>query len=129
MQLAISYVPREREDLWTQQRRWVRNAVDLLGHKFVAAELDIGPSQLTDALLERERKDIKARWIVKLLELVPEPLKREWHRIALDATGYEPDVKLKQVKSSDEILNDVGDKIGERFGEAGRQFWAEVMGR
>lgn len=29
-------------------------------------ELDVSPSQLTDALLERERKEVKARWVATL---------------------------------------------------------------
>lgn len=127
MQLALAYSPAHAgEDLWQLQLRWLRRAVDLLGHKTVAAELDCAPSQLTDALLERERKDIKARWVAVIVNMVPESLRREWHQIALDGTGYEPEVKLKRSRTAEEALADMERKIAERFGDAGKAFLAEV---
>lgn len=127
MQLALTYgAAHAGDDLWQRQIVWLRRAVDLLGHKFVAGELDVAPSQLTDALLERERKDVKARWVAVLLLLVPEAMRREWHAIGLDASGYEPEIKLKRQRSAEEALADIERRIAERFGEAGRMLLAEV---
>lgn len=126
MQLALTYsAAHAGEDLWQRQLRWLRQAVDLLGHKVVAAELDVAPSQLTDALLERERKDVKARWVAQVLMMVPESMRREWHALTCGATGFEPPQPIK-TRTAEERLADIEKQLADRFGDAGRAFLSEV---
>jgi hypothetical protein len=70
---------------------WLRRAVDVLGHKEVAYKLDVQPSQLTDALLERERKDVKAKWfdVVLAMQGLPFEMKAEWIRLQCEALDFE----------------------------------------
>lgn len=107
MQLALSYSPTHAgaED-WERELAWLRRVVDVLGHKFVAGELDIAPSQLTDALLERERKDVKAKWVRAIVRLAPEEMRQEWVRMTTDALGYEMP-KKKTTRTPEEELRDM----------------------
>lgn len=90
MQLALTYDPAsEGGSVWKDELAWLRRAVDVLGHKHVAAELDIAPSTLTDALLERERKSIKGEWIAKIRHMCSDGLRQEWLRIVAKPLGYE----------------------------------------
>lgn len=126
MQLALTYsAAHAGEDLWQRQLVWLRRAVDLLGHKHVAGELDCAPSQLTDALLERERKEIKGRWIATLLLMVPEAMRREWFSLTCGAAGFEAPQPIK-TRTAEERLADIERALADRFGDAGRQFLAEV---
>ncbi len=126
MQLALAYSPSHAgEDLWQLQIRWVRAAVDLLGHKHVAGELDIAPSQLTDALLEREWKEVKARWIAKLLLMVPAGMRREWFAIECPAAGFEVPLPVK-TRTAEERLAELEQLLAERLGNVGVQLLAEV---
>lgn len=75
-------------DVWSEELAWLRRAVDVIGHKELAYKLDVQPSQLTDALLERERKDVKAKWIATALFMVPEALCREYLVIVARKHGY-----------------------------------------
>lgn len=103
MQLALSYSPMHAgaED-WERELAWLRRVVDVLGHKFVAGELDIAPSQLTDALLERERKDVKAKWVRAIVRMAPEEMRTEWVRMTTDALGFEMP-KRKQTKTPEQL--------------------------
>lgn len=92
MQLALTYDPAsEGGSVWVEELAWLRRAVDVLGHKHVAAELDIAPSTLTDALLERERKSIKGEWIAKVRHMCSDSMREEWLRIVSRPLGYEPE--------------------------------------
>ena len=96
MQLALSYDPAHAgADDWAAELAWIRRAVDQLGHKEVAFKLDIAPSQLTDALLERERKDVKAKWVSTILRMVTEDMRGEYLRLVNTAHGYKAPERLK----------------------------------
>jgi len=126
VQLALTYSPAHAgEDLWQRQLAWIRRAVDLLGHKHVAGELDIAPSQLTDALLERERKEVKGRWVAILLLMAPESMRREWFAITCPVAGFEPPQPAR-VRTAEERLAEIERRLADRFGDAGRQFLDEV---
>jgi len=126
MQLALTYSPAHAgRDLWQRQLAWVRRAVDVLGHKHVAGELDIAPSTLTDALLERERKSVKAEWIATLLLMVGEAMRREWFSITCPSVGFEPPQPVK-TRSAEERLAEIERRLADRFGDAGREFLQEV---
>lgn len=94
MQLALTYAPTHAgADQWKAELEWLRRAVDVVGHKEVAYALDVQPSQLTDALLERERKDVKARWIPVVLRMVGEAMRREYLQIVVGSLGYRLDAR------------------------------------
>jgi hypothetical protein len=96
MQLALSYDPAHAgSDDWSLEIAWLRRAVDVIGHKELAYKLDIAPSQLTDALLERERKDVKAKWVKTILRMVPEDMRAEYLRIVNTAHGYKAPERTK----------------------------------
>lgn len=90
MQLALTYdAAHQGAEDWQLELGWCRRAVEVLGHKFVAGELDIAPSTLTDALLERERKSFKGEWIAKLRRLVSESMLEEYFRLVSRPHGFE----------------------------------------
>lgn len=114
MQLALTYAPAHAgADDWQEMLGWVRRAVDVVGHKEVAYQLDVSPSQLTDALNERERKDVKAKWIPVLLRLVPESLEREFFELISKQHGYETPKKRKP-RTPDEELREVRRLLSEQ---------------
>jgi hypothetical protein len=89
-QLALVYEPHVTgADDWMVDIEWVRRAVDVVGHKEVAFKLDIAPAQLADALHERERKDVKEKWIPILLRMVPPDMCAEYLRVFNARHGYE----------------------------------------
>jgi hypothetical protein len=110
MQLALAYdAAHVGADVWQLKLAWLRRAVDVLGHKEVAFKLDIAPSQLTDALLERERKDVKAKWFDVVLAMgLPSEMRTEYVRITCDALDYETP-KLKQKKTDKQQLSELQD--------------------
>jgi hypothetical protein len=63
------------------------------------------PSQLTDALLERERKDVKAKWfdVVLAMQGLPFEMKAEWIRLQCEALDFEMP-KPKQKKTEKQQL-------------------------
>lgn len=92
-------------DQWALELAWLRRAVDVLGHKEVAYKLDVQPSQLTDALLERERKDIKAKWFATVLRMpgLPEEMRAEWLRLACESLGYEAPKRKRTMTPEEEL--------------------------
>src|SRR5688572_29596796 len=107
MQLALNYdAAHVGADLWAQKLAWLRRAVDVLGHKEVAFKLDVAPSNLTDALLERERKDVKAKWFDVVLAMdLPSEMRAEYVRLTCDACGYEMPER-KRTKTAEEELRE-----------------------
>lgn len=106
MQLALAYdVAHAGADDWAVELVWLRRAVDVIGHKELAYKLDIAPSQLTDALLERERKDIKAKWIKTILRMVPDAMRDEYMRLVATPLGYE--VKRAKTRTPEEELREM----------------------
>lgn len=126
MQLDLAYnAAHLGAELWQRKLVWIRRVVDVLGHKFVAGELDIAPSHLTDALLERERKSVKGEWIDKLLMLADEGLRRDWLAIVCSALGFEMPAPIR-TRTAEERLADLERVITERLGPVGEQLLREV---
>lgn len=72
-QLAIEYSgDYAAEDGWRSVRRAFAEVVEAMTAKAVCDRLDISPSQLSDALAERDRKRVAGEWIVRLIVLAPE---------------------------------------------------------
>jgi hypothetical protein len=108
MQLALAYdASHVGAALWARKLAWLRRAVDVLGHKEVAFKLDVAPSNLTDALLERERKDVKAKWFDVVLAMpLPAEMKAEYVRMTCDALGYEMPER-RRTKTAEEELREL----------------------
>lgn len=87
---------------WQAVIAWLRRAVDVIGHKELAYQLNIKPSSLTDALLERERKQFKLKQLLVVLHMVPEEMRGEFMRIMGTAHGYE--FRPKKVRTAGEEL-------------------------
>ena len=101
-QLALVYdAAHEGDAAWQERLLWLRRAVDLIGHKEVAYKLDVQPSQLTDALLERERKDVKAKWFDVVLRMVSHEMRAEYLRIISTSLGFDAP-KAKKKKTAEE---------------------------
>ncbi len=96
-QLALVYdASHAGADAWQERLAWLRRAVDIIGHKEVAYRLDVQPSQLTDALLERERKDVKAKWFDVVLRMVSHEMRAEYLRLLCVSLGFDaPKAKKK----------------------------------
>lgn len=113
-QLGLQYDPSHTgADDWTEVLAWFRRAVDCLGNKEVAYRLDIAPSQLTDALNERERKDVKAKWIAVVLRMSSEVIVREYLEIVSRHHGYE-EPKRKKVRTPEEELRDLRELLKQK---------------
>lgn len=106
MQLALAYDSAHAgSDDWLEIIAWFRRAVEVLNHKEVAFKLDIAPSQLTDALNERDRKDIKGKWFATVLRMCNEPLRREYLEIVSRQHGYT--IERVKVRTPEEELREV----------------------
>lgn len=106
MQLALTYSAEHVGDQnWQLRLTWLRRAVDVIGHKEVAFVLDIAPSNLTDALLERERKDVKGKWFDRIIAMpqLPSEMRTEYLRLLCVQLGYEMPER-KRVKTAEEEL-------------------------
>lgn len=107
MQLVLAYdAAHAGADDWTDLLKWFRLAVEICGHKEVAYKLDIAPSQLTDAMLERERKDVKAKWFPIVARMCPESIARQYVDIVNRQAGYDAPTR-KRVRTPDEELREV----------------------
>lgn len=105
MQLALVYdAASVGAGDWSELVTWFRRAVEVVGEKEVAFRLDIKPSNLTDALLERERKDIKFKWACTILRMCPESLVREFIEIIGRQHGYV--VARQRVRTPEEELRE-----------------------
>lgn len=103
MQLALSYdAATVGAADWDAELGWFRRAVDVVGHKEVAYKLDVQPSNLTDALHERERKDVKGKWISTVRRMVPEDMRAEYLRLVSTQLGYETPKRIKPMTAEEE---------------------------
>lgn len=110
-QIALKYDPAHAgSDTWIEVLGWLKRAVDCLGHKEVAYRLDVAPSQLTDALCERERKDVKAKWLWTVLHMCQEtPGRESLVRDFMELTGarYGYEVERKKTRTPEEELREM----------------------
>jgi len=67
----------------------LRIAVDAMGLKVAAAECDLSPSQLGDALAERDRKSLRIRPLIALLRVMPADLRDGILRSLVAPFGFE----------------------------------------
>jgi hypothetical protein len=104
-QLALVYdAAHEGAVEWDRQLSWLRRAVDVLGHKEVAYTLDVKPSNLSDALADRDRKVVKPAWFCKVLRMgLPEEMIAEYLRIVCNGLGYETPKRIRTKTSAEEL--------------------------
>ncbi len=104
-QLSIAWDPAHEGAVETERQiGWLRRAIDVLGHKEVAYVLDVKPSNLSDALAQRERKVIKPEWFAKVLRMgLPEETISEYLRIVCNGLGYETPKRIKNKTSAEEL--------------------------
>lgn len=86
---------------WDAELGWFRRAVEVVGEKEVAYRLDIGPSQLSDAVRERERKNVHGRWISVVRHMVTDAMLAEYLGLICTRHGYETP-KRKEPKNDRE---------------------------
>lgn len=133
-QVAITfpagYVGREA---WDRQLEVIRAAVKHLGPKEVTFVLDIGATQLSDALNERDRKVWHAHWthvlkamLVAKRDEIAEDLLRQLVDIDVSATPFAitDDAPLTAEEESAALRRELL-----KFGEAGRTAVARVKAR
>lgn len=120
-------------DAWNRQLDVLRAAVKHLGAKEVAFELDVGGTQLADALNERDRKVWHARWshVVKaMLVARRDDTATELLRALVDidvmTTPYaiSEHVELTPEEEAAALRRELG-----KFGEAGKAAIARVTRR
>ena len=71
LSLASLYQPAHlASEVWAERLEAIRTAVNHLGVKAVAAECDVAPSTLCDALNERDRKRFAGEWIDVVLAML-----------------------------------------------------------
>jgi len=87
---------------WDAELRWFRRAVDVIGHKEVAYRLDVQPSNLTDALMERERKDVKGKWISTVRRMVTPSLLDEYMGLLSSMHSFEEPKRKKPMTAEQE---------------------------
>ncbi len=103
MQLALVYdAAHVGAADWDAELGWFRRAIDVLGHKEVAYKLDVQPSNLADALHERERKDVKGKWIATVRRMVPEALLVEHLRLINTLHGFDAPKRSKPMTPAEE---------------------------
>jgi hypothetical protein len=129
-QLSLGYSEAERGRMvWKDALEWARALVDQLGNKVVAAELDVSPSWLADALKEREhgegKKGLKAEHFHALLFMAPIGMRMEWLRMVCQPLGFETPAQRK-VRTPEEQLADLKQLLEARLGDVGRQLLKEV---
>jgi hypothetical protein len=95
---------------WNAELGWFRRAVDVIGHKEVAYRLDVQPSNLTDALNERERKDVKGHWISKVRRMATPSMLDEYVEMIAAMHGYikplrqRPRTEAEELRETRELL-------------------------
>lgn len=125
MQMSLSYAAFEGGEDGQHWLAWIRRAVDVIGHKTVAGELDIAPSHLTDALLGRERKSVKLEWLPKLLRMVGEEMRLEALRVICNPHGYEP---MRTTPLTDKERADRMEVALKMLGPVGEQAMRNALG-
>lgn len=105
MQLALTYdAAHVGASDWDEELGWFRRSVDVIGHKEVAYKLDIAPSNLTDALNERERKNVHARWFPVVLRMSAPIAVEEYMRMLCDRYGFERPARIKVRTPEEELV-------------------------
>jgi len=128
-QLSLVYDPSHvGGEVWEKQRSILRQAVDLLSAKEVSYALNVSGSMLADALDERDRKRVGAKWVCVIVAMLVKrnddtalSLVRQLFEVALEPTPF-------VVEDSDELT---AEEIVARIkrDDAGRALLARISKR
>lgn len=124
-QIDLEFGPDARaRECWADVLTAIRAAIDSIGHKELAYRLDVAPSLLSEALNERERKHVQARWLPTILLLAPDPHRKAILDALAGAAGYE--VAAKKVLSPEERLTRLEDALRTRLGKVGEDLLRSI---
>jgi hypothetical protein len=122
-QLSIGFKPSYAGgESWQAQLILLRTAVEHLGRKEVAFELDVNGSTLSDALNERDRKRWAAEWthvLKAMLSIRRDDISRDLHRklVEADAVGF---VVEEQAALTPEEMNAAYERELRALGDGGK---------
>lgn len=98
MQQSFNYDPATvgAQD-WANELAWLTRAVDVIGRKEVTFVLGITDTQLTDALKEQQRKDVKAKWFRVVLRMpgLPSEMREEYVRMINAQNGFKKPERIQ----------------------------------
>lgn len=127
-QLSIGWGAREQGLAdWRDELAWAQRAIDVLGHKVVAGELDIAPSTLTDALKERDHKGVKAEWLCIIRRMSSAVTAREHAALVCASAGCETPIPRRTMTDTEELA-ELKRLLADRLGDVGKQLVLEVLG-
>lgn len=119
-QIDLEFGPDARaRECWSAVLAAMRAAIDSIGHKELAYRLDVAPSLLSEALNERERKHVQARWLPTILLLAPDPHRRAILDALAGVAGYE--VTARKVLSPAEKLARLEEAVRSKLGAVGEE--------
>lgn len=126
-QLDLEYVLEARSNAgWLRLPRAIRTGAAALGHSVLVERTEIQASILSEALADRGKRHIQARWLVTLLTEAPET---EAERAALTGVltalaGY--DIAPRKTLTPEEKLAALEEAVKDEFGQAGMRLLTRV---
>lgn len=103
--------------VWSEFRRLLRDIVDYAGVKQVAFDLDVAPSQLVNALEERDRHHFRAAWIPYVLSQAPDDRAVEF-LAALRGLECVPERKQSPAEELADLKGALADCLGPELRQA-----------
>lgn len=103
--------------IWQEYRQLIRRVIDVLGVKQCAFDLDVAPSQLMNAVEERER-NLPMKWLPYLLVNAPSELGDEFIGKLAALRGME--VSEARAPSPEEELSALKAALAEELGTGAR---------
>jgi len=91
------------QEAWDKLLPILKSAIDRTGPKLVADLLGVGESFLSDALVERTRKYVRAEWLVVLLFIAPPAVRHEIVGEINKLAGYAAPDKRKKLTPEAEL--------------------------
>lgn len=125
MQLALAALggPAANTE-WAALHQALIEAIAIITPKEICWRLGIKEQYLSDALLERDRKSIKAQWIPIILAMAPDASRRAILEVLSRPCGY--DVSRRRELTAEEKLQRALDRIKQEFGKAGHELAEEL---
>lgn len=125
MQLAIAAIGGPAADTqWLDLKQKLLEAISLITPKDLCWRLGIKESYLSDAIVERDRKTIKASWIPVILAMAPDSARRAILEQMSKSVGYE--VTRRRELTPEEKFQRAIDRIKQEFGKAGHELAEEL---
>lgn len=112
VELPITAAPEPvLEDLANKARRLFREevtpafqaAITRMTLKVAAPLLEAGPTYVSDAIAERDRKSVKLEWLVVLLLTAPDGVKHELVTLLNRIAGYKAPERAREITEAEEL--------------------------